>query len=69
MERINKRKKKRGFTLIEMVIVIAIIVILSIVVFFAVASYLNAAKSATEKMDSHISVIESLSEEVDELSQ
>ena len=61
-------KTNQGFTLIEMVIVIAIIVILSIVVYFAVSSYLTAAKSATEKMDSHISIVESLSEEVEQLS-
>lgn len=60
-----KKINKKGFTLIEMVIVIAIIVILAIVVYFTVAEYLNKAKSATEKMESHISVVESLSEQVE----
>ena len=45
MKKIQKNRK--GFTLVEMVLVIAIIVILAAVVFFTVADYLNAAKGAT----------------------
>lgn len=51
-------KTKKGFTLVEMVLVIAILVILALVVFFSVSHYLNAAKTATEKMDSHYADIE-----------
>ena len=49
---------KIGFTLIEMVLVIAIIVILAVVVFFNVAAYLGRAKSATSMMDKHITDVE-----------
>ncbi len=55
MKKIQKNRK--GFTLVEMVLVIAIIVILAAVVFFTVADYLNAAKSATQKMSYHNSAI------------
>jgi type IV pilus assembly protein PilA len=47
------QKSKRGFTLIEMVIVIAIIVILASVLFFAVSEYLNRAQSAKDKISTH----------------
>lgn len=62
MKRLNKRK---GFTLIEMVIVIAIIVILAIVVYYSVAAYMTRAKSATEKMEEHISVVEAVTSEIE----
>lgn len=58
------KMEKKGFTLIEMVLVIAIIVIISLVIYFNIVEYLSAAKRATEKLDEHISVIESVSEEV-----
>ncbi|MBO4495763.1 MAG: type II secretion system protein [Clostridiales bacterium] len=51
MKKIQKNRK--GFTLVEMVLVIAIIVILAAVVFFTVADYLNAAKGATSKLSEH----------------
>ncbi|MBO7563829.1 MAG: type II secretion system protein [Clostridiales bacterium] len=51
MKKIQKNKK--GFTLVEMVLVIAIIVILAAVVFFSVSSYLAKARSATAKIESH----------------
>jgi len=55
MKKIQKNRK--GFTLVEMVLVIAIIVILAAVVFFTVADYLNAAKGATKKLSEHNSAI------------
>ena len=60
MKRIVKKSfsEKWGFTLVEMVVVIAIIVILAVVVFFSVAKYLTAARSATSKIDAHNSAIE-----------
>ena len=51
MKKIQKNKK--GFTLVEMVLVIVIIVILAAVVFFSVRSYLAKARSATAKIESH----------------
>ena len=46
-------KNRQGFTLIEMVLVIAICVILAMVIWFNVADYMAKAKSATSKMESH----------------
>ncbi len=63
MKKIQKNKK--GFTLVEMVLVIAIIVILAAVVFFSVADYLNKAKSATSKIEEHNSAIAEVTAEID----
>lgn len=63
MKKIQKNKK--GFTLVEMVLVIAIIVILAAVVFFSVADYLNKAKSATSKIEEHNSAIEEVTKEIE----
>lgn len=61
-----KKINKKGFTLIEMVLVIAIIVIISVVVYFSAAAYLGRAKSATESMESHIRAISEVTSEIDE---
>jgi len=53
------QKSKKGFTLIEMVLVIAIIVILASVMVIAVGGYLNKAKSAKAKVESHNSDVSS----------
>lgn len=63
MKKIQKNKK--GFTLVEMVLVIAIIVILAAVVFFSVAEYLNRAKSATSKIEEHNSAIADVTSAID----
>lgn len=55
MRRINKTK--RGFTLIEMVLVIAIIVILAAVLVMNIGTYLGKAKSATSSIASHNAAI------------
>lgn len=47
---IKIHKSKVGFTLIEMVLVIAIILILSSVLIIGVGTYLDKAKSAAEKV-------------------
>jgi len=52
-------KSKKGFTLIEMVLVIAIIVILASVMVIAVSGYLSKAQSAKAKVESHNSDISS----------
>ncbi|MBP5492074.1 MAG: type II secretion system protein [Clostridiales bacterium] len=62
MKKIQKNRK--GFTLVEMVLVIAIIVILAAVVFFSVASYINAAKTATQKIQSHNSAISQVNQAI-----
>jgi type IV pilus assembly protein PilA len=59
------QKSKRGFTLIEMVIVIAIIVILASVLFFAVSEYLNRAKSAKDKISTHNQQISAAVSDID----
>ena len=46
-------KSKKGFTLIEMVLVIAIIVILAAVLVMNISTYLDKAKSATSSVQSH----------------
>ena len=51
MKRVMKTKK--GFTLIEMVLVIGIIVILAAVMVFSVASYLSKANSVKAKVSSN----------------
>jgi len=51
MKKIQKNKK--GFTLIEMVLVIAIIVILAAVMVISVSGYLSKAKSAKAAVQSH----------------
>lgn len=56
------QKSKKGFTLVEMVLVIAIIVILAAVLVLGVGSYLNKAKAASSSIKEHNS---STSEVVD----
>ncbi len=56
------QKSKKGFTLVEMVLVIAIIVILAAVLVLGVGSYLNKAKAASSSIKQHNS---STSEVVD----
>ena len=46
-------KTKQGFTLIEMVLVIAIIVILAAVLVMSIGAYLNRAKNAASSLASH----------------
>jgi len=60
-----KKINKRGFTLIEMVIVIAIIVIISVVVYYSAAAYLGRAKSVTSSIEEHNSAISEVTKEID----
>ena len=63
MKKIQKTKK--GFTLIEMVLVIAIIVILAAVLVMSIGTYLNRAKNAASSIESHNSSIKSVVDEID----
>ena len=56
MRRIGKTRK--GFTLVEMVLVIAIIVIIAGVFIVSVGRYLNATNKATVSISAHNSEIE-----------
>lgn len=57
-------KNKKGFTLVEMVIVIAIILILAAVVFFGVNRFLNAANSTADTLSERNSEVTSVLDEV-----
>ena len=50
---VKLHKSKKGFTLVEMVLVLAIIMILAVVIFFTVSVYLNRAESATQSISAH----------------
>ena len=63
MKKIQKTKK--GCTLIEMVLVIAIIVILAAVLVMSIGTYLNRAKNAASSIESHNSSIKSVVDEID----
>lgn len=56
MKKIQKTKK--GFTLIEMVLVIAIIVILAAVLIMGIAGYLNRAHNAADSVSAHNSAVD-----------
>ena len=47
------QKSKKGFTLVEMVLVIAIIVILAAVLLLGIGQYLNAANAAASSITDH----------------
>ena len=51
MKKLNK--SKIGFTLVEMILVIAIIVILASVLILGIGSYLNNAKNAASSLEMH----------------
>jgi prepilin-type N-terminal cleavage/methylation domain-containing protein len=57
-------KSQKGFTLIEMILVIAIIVILASVLFIAVGRYIENANTAKIRVSTHNSLVDSLGEYV-----
>ncbi|MBO7451758.1 MAG: type II secretion system protein [Clostridiales bacterium] len=62
MKKISKSKK--GFTLVEMVLVIAIIVILAAVMLAGVAKYVKYAKTAAADVSEHNVSTESIADEI-----
>lgn len=56
-------KTRKGFTLVEMVLVIAIIVIITAIIIFSVGSYLNASNSAKASVSQHNSEINQVYDE------
>ena len=58
------QKSKKGFTLVEMVLVIAIIVILAAVLVLGIGTYLNKAKSAASSVGKHNSDVSAVNSEV-----
>lgn len=58
-------KTRRGFTLVEMVLVLAIIVILAGVLVIGIGTYLNKARRAAHSVTMHNSSVEYLNAEVD----
>lgn len=58
-------KTRKGFTLVEMVLVIAIIVILAAVLVLGIGSYLNKAKAAASSVINHNQSISILSSEIE----
>ena len=59
------QKSKKGFTLVEMVLVIAIIVILAAVLVLGIGTYLNKAKAAASSVAKHNSDVSEVDAEID----
>jgi type IV pilus assembly protein PilA len=57
-------KTKRGFTLVEMVLVIAIIVILAAVLLIGVAGYLNRARNAAKSLSLHNEAVREVTDNI-----
>lgn len=62
MKKIQKNKK--GFTLIEMVLVVAIILILAAVMIIGIGTYIQSAKTASAKVSEHNVSISNLSSQI-----
>ena len=60
------QKSKKGFTLVEMVLVIAIIVILAAVLIIGITKYLNGANAAKKSISEHQSAVEKVVEDVND---
>jgi type IV pilus assembly protein PilA len=58
------QKSKKGFTLVEMVLVIAIIVILAAVLIIGITKYLNGANAASASISMHQSEIDSVTGDI-----
>ena len=58
------QKSKKGFTLVEMVLVIAIIVILAAVLIIGITKYLNGANAASKSISMHQSAVNKVTDDV-----
>ena len=58
------QKSKKGFTLVEMVLVIAIIVILAAVLIMGVGGYLKKARNAAASVSAHNSAVDEVNAEI-----
>jgi len=58
-------KNKVGFTLVEMILVIALIVIIASVIIISASSYLNKTNTAKETVEAHNSVLSFLNSGID----
>lgn len=63
MKKISKSKK--GFTLVEMVLVIAIICILAAAMLMGIADYITRARNATKAINSHNSQVDYVVDQID----
>ena len=59
------QKSKKGFTLVEMVLVIAIIVILAAVLVLGIGTYLQRARAASSSIAAHNSSISLVRSQID----
>lgn len=59
------QKSKKGFTLVEMVLVIAIIVILAAVLIIGVGDYIKRARNAASSVSAHNSDLTAAIQEID----
>lgn len=57
-------KSRKGFTLIEMVLVIAILVILAAVLILGVGGYLQKAHNAAASLSTHNASVEAINEAI-----
>lgn len=58
------RKSKKGFTLIEMILVTAILVILAAVLILNIAGYIERAHNAASSIAEHNSSVDMITEEI-----
>lgn len=59
------RKSKTGFTLIEVVLVVAILIILAAVLILNIAGYLERAHNAASSIEAHNSSVSEVTSEID----
>ena len=66
MKRTAKSNKK-GFTLVEMVLVVFIVIVMSAVLLYGITSFISYSRNKSEKVSTHMSNVDHAAEEVDGL--